>query len=375
MQGEFNNSASGTSMKTSAKPLRILLMSSNETLRNLAPVIRHLTVGLLDEPIQTFFACPNDAESVDIPSPPIQIIRYQNPILSLFLNRSIDAIVEQIDGIGISLIHALDTDSLDIARAVSSRLDLDYIVNVYSLHLNIKHCDIRCRAILAASDPIRQALLKIRSIPTEIVHLLRPGVHQASEPTCFVKTNQSVAIIAGGSLDNYKHFTTVLEAFNLLRETHNNCIFFIVGEGPAERHLRKLANELKLTEDLTFIGYKSADEINGILRAADIYISPVPTDRVDINLLSAMAAGVPVLAAGARACDFIIDGQTALAFQPADAAEITAKLSSLLDDHDFARRLAKNALAYLKEIHSPSKMIAEILQLYRSTTASKRSAE
>ena len=376
MPSNFNNNASSnTLVKTSTKPLRLLLASSSKSLWDLAPVIRHLTVGLLDEPIQFFFTCPSDADSANIPSPPVQIIRYPKSILPIFRNKATDTIVEQIEGIGISLIHALDTDSLDITQAVSARLDLDYIVSVYSLHPNIKHCDIRCRAITAGSEPIYQNLLKIHSLPDDIIHLIRPGVHQASEPTCFVKPQQTVAIVAGGSLDDYKHFAAVLEAFYRLRETHHDCIFFIVGEGSAERHLRKLTNELKLTEDLTFIGYKSADELNGILRAADIYISPVPTDRVDINLLSAMAAGVPVVAAGARACDFIIDGHTALTFQPANSAEITEKLSSLLDDHDFARRLVQNALAHLKENHSPSKMTAEMLQLYYSITTSKRPAE
>ncbi len=377
-----NMQAGDTTTRSSPKPLRVVLVCGTETLGNLSPVIRHLTVGLLDEPIQIFLTCPIDTDTTGIPTPPVQIIRYRKSFISLLHNRSIDALLEHLSGAGISLLHALDTDALGITQKLSARLDLDYVVGVYSLAAHVRNCATptspagrRCRAILAGSQPIYQNLLKVRSIPADIVHLLRPGVHQASEPTCFVKPDNAVAIVAGGNLDDYKHFAAVLESFTRLRETHHDCIFFLVGQGPAERHLRELSAKLNLVEDLTFVGYLGPDEINGILRAADIFLSPRPTDRVEINLLSAMAAGVPVLAAGAKACDFIIDGQTALTFQPGDASEITAKVTALLDDHAFAQNLAKTALEYLKENHSPSRMTAQILRLYHSVINKNRPAE
>ncbi|GAG43336.1 unnamed protein product, partial [marine sediment metagenome] len=114
------------------------------------------------------------------------------------------------------------------------------------------------------------------------------------------------------------------------------------------------------------------EQLNGILRAADIFISPAPSKRLEIELLSAMAAGVPVLAAGAEAPDFIIADETALIFSPGDAAGLADRLAMLMDDHAAAQRLAENALAYLRENHSPAKMVSQLIDLYHQITGKKR---
>ena len=124
--------------------------------------------------------------------------------------------------------------------------------------------------------------------------------------------------------------------------------------------------------NLTFVERQSPEQLNGILRAADIFISPAPSERLEIELLSAMAAGVPVLAAGAEASDFIIAEETALTFAPGDAVELADKLAALMDDHAAATNLAEAALAHLRENHSPAKMVAQLIDLYRTVAGKKR---
>ena len=161
----------------------------------------------------------------------------------------------------------------------------------------------------------------------------------------------------------------MLVAFAELRQTQRECVFFLIGNGRAEKSIRKLAEKLGLLGDLTFVDRTEPDELTGILRAADIFVSPAPSHRVDIGLLAAMAGGVPVLAAAGGAADFLIPDRTSLTFPAGDAAELTVKLEALLDDRAAARGLAENALAHLRENHSPARMIQQLAEFYRGIAA------
>jgi glycosyltransferase involved in cell wall biosynthesis len=229
-----------------------------------------------------------------------------------------------------------------------------------------------CRAVAAASEPIRQRLLDSHVGPEEMIHLLRPGVHQAGEATCFTDPSHATAIIAGGDFSKYSPFATVLKAFAKLQKQQRDCVFFIVGDGPGETRIRHLAEKLNLMANLTFVDRQGADALKGILRAADIFISPTPSNRLEIELLSAMAAGVPIISAGAKACDFIIPNETALTYQSGNISDLTDKLAALMDNHSASKELAEKALAHLRENHSPAKMVRQLIDLYYAVTKKKR---
>jgi glycosyltransferase involved in cell wall biosynthesis len=210
-----------------------------------------------------------------------------------------------------------------------------------------------------------------RAVPPDLVHLLRPGTHPARRATCFIDPKHAVAIVAAGSLASYRPFAATLEAFAELKAGRRECVFFLVGNGRYEHALRRLAMKLGLMSELTFVDRQSPEQLTGILRAADVFIAPAPSDRVEMELLASMAAGVPVLAAGAEAADFVIPDRTALTFSAGDSAELTVKLSALLDDRAAARELAEAALAHLREHHSPAKTVGQLAELYRALSAEK----
>jgi glycosyltransferase involved in cell wall biosynthesis len=202
-----------------------------------------------------------------------------------------------------------------------------------------------------------------------MVHLLRPGVYPARNATCFVNPNYAPAVVAAGQFSDLEPFAAVLEAFSRLNKGGGEAVFFMIGNGRRERQLRRLAERMGLLTELTFVDRANQENLTEILRAADIFISPLGRRRVDVELLSAMAAGTPVLAAGAEACDFVIPDQTALTFTAGDAEAIGDRLKMLLADRAFARQLAENALAHLREHHSPARIAGELTKAYLAEAA------
>ncbi len=354
------------------RPVRVALIAGTETLRNLGPVVRHLIVGLLEEPMAVTLVCPAGADSEHLPEPLVQTIRYSPSRLAFLRGRSLEAPAEQLQAANVALLHALDVDALEATSLLAKRLDLDYLVSFYCLPSHFHPGQAHCQALLAASEPIRRALLTARAAPQDMVHLVRPGIYQARQATCFIDPRRAVSIVAAGEIDSLRPFQAVLETFAGLRQAQRDCVYFLIGNGRAEADVRRLAERLGLLAELTFVDRTRPGELTGILKAADIFISPAPAGRVDVELLEAMAAGVPVLVAADGLADFVIPDRTALSFPPGDAPELTVKLKALLDDRVAARGLAEAALAHLREHHSPAKMASQVAGIYRAILSRAR---
>jgi len=345
------------------------LVAGTETLDHLGSVARHLIVGVLDEVIPVSLICPESAALPGVPAPPVEVVRYGPMRWPLLRRRSLEALLQALAGSAPALLHALDTDALALTRQLAVGLDVNYVVGVLSLARAVRATDPRCRRLLAGSEPIRRHLLATHAASEEVIRLLRPGIHPAKRATCFIDPQHAVAIVAAGALDTFQPFAAVLEAFAQLKAAGRECVFFLVGNGRCERQLRRLAERRGLMGDLTFVDRQTPEQLTGILRAADVFISPAPSRRLEMELLASMAAGVPVLAAGAEAADFIIPDRTALTFTPGDSAELTVKLAALLDDRAAAREMAEAALAHLREHHSPARTASRLAELYRAVAA------
>ena len=347
------------------RPLRVGLVAGAGTLARLGPAVRHLVVGLLDEPMHVTMVLPDSAGTPDVPSPPVQIIRYLPARLSFFRNRLIDSLAEAMSGAGVGLLHALDGEALGLVRGLSPRMEVSYLVSVLGPRQELPVGDARCRGVLAASEPILQAIRDSGDVGPETLRLLRPAIHQAHKAACFIDPTHTPAVVAAGPFDQVPPFAAVLEAMAALREERRGCVFFVVGSGPAEAPLRRQAQKLRLMDELTFVDRRASEPIGDILKAADLFISPVPSQEVEIELLSAMAAGVPVVTAGSEASDFVIPDRTALTFPTGQAAPLAAALRRLLDDRAAARNLAENALDHLRDHHSPARMAGRLAEMYR----------
>ena len=357
--------AAANSAGAPAKAAHVALVAGSQTRDDLGVVLRHLVVGLLDVPMPVSLICPAGMDLQKLPVPPLRVIEYGPARMSFLRRRMAEALTGQLDSAGVGLLHALDGSALPLTRQLAAEADLAYVAGACSLKHDVRAGDHRCRFLLAASAPIERMLVESHAAPAEMIRRLRPGVHQARSATCFINPNHATAIIASGRLDRPEPFAAVLEAFDQLRQAQRECVFFLIGSGRAQARLRRLAEKLQLMEDLTFVDRQEPAQLAGILRAADIFISPAQTQRLDVELLTAMAAGVPVLTAEAPAADFVIEDRTALVFPAGDSAELTVKLFSLLEDRAAARSLAEAALAYLREHHSPAKMVEQLVQLYQ----------
>ncbi len=108
---------------------------------------------------------------------------------------------------------------------------------------------------------------------------------------------------------------------------------------PHEDELRARARELGVADDVRFLGWVSAEQLEGLYAAAACFVFPSLAEGFGLPILEAMSRGVPVACSGQGALAEVA-GDAALLFDPRSEAGIRQAVQRLVDDRDEARRLA-----------------------------------
>lgn len=127
-----------------------------------------------------------------------------------------------------------------------------------------------------------------------------------------------------------------------------NALLVIAGDGPIREELENQAADMKT--EVLFLGSKPHDELRTIYASADIFAAPFITARnggqegLGIVLLEAMASGLPVVANRSGGIPQLIrDGENGLLCEEKNCAELTEKLTLLLENESLRQRLVKNS--------------------------------
>jgi glycosyltransferase involved in cell wall biosynthesis len=136
-------------------------------------------------------------------------------------------------------------------------------------------------------------------------------------------------LVTAGRLVPYKGFEYLLRAMSDVNGT-----LLLIGKGPLQLHLEKVAEEAGVRDRVHFLGY--VDEVEPYLHAADLFVMPSITRAESFGLvqLEAMAAGVPVVNTEIASAvpEVSRNGETGITVPPADAAALAAAIRILLED-------------------------------------------
>jgi glycosyltransferase involved in cell wall biosynthesis len=144
------------------------------------------------------------------------------------------------------------------------------------------------------------------------------------------------------------------------------------GEEDYERELRGLAADLGVAGRVDFTGF--VEDVPAVLESLDVLVhtsvTPEPFGQV---IVEGMAAGVPVVAAGAGGPREIIEhGRTGLLYEPGDSAALAAVLRSLAGDAALRDRLAQAGRERSADF-SPADTAARLRAIYESVLAGRAS--
>ena len=198
------------------------------------------------------------------------------------------------------------------------------------------------------------------------IHVVYSGLD--SKPLGLSTTSETVNlnIISVGRPHWVKGYPYALDTCKLLKEKNIPFRYTIIGAAPDLElvyHVKDLdlSNEVSLTQPLTF------NEVQKLVRQADVLVLPSVKEGIANVVLEAMALGTLVLSTDCGGMDEVIaDGENGYLVpvrDPKALAERLVHISSLTQDQKAV--LLSNAQATIEQQHTSLKMIHDMEALYQ----------
>ena len=171
-----------------------------------------------------------------------------------------------------------------------------------------------------------------------------------------------------GQLNWKKNLRRILEAAALV-DTDFRLV--LAGQGPHEKEIRKLAEDLGLAEKTVFTGHLTdRDALNGLFARASLFLFPSIYDNAPMVVREAAAMGTPaVVVRGSSAAEAVRDGESGFLCDD-DSADLARVIRAALADP--ARLEAVGARAK-ETIPIPwSELVDQVVERYREIVERKR---
>lgn len=164
-------------------------------------------------------------------------------------------------------------------------------------------------------------------------------------------------VLCAGRLVPRKGQDMLIRALTQVRRSVPGATVLLVGGGPHESRLKRLATAEGVADGVIFAGGRPHEAMPDFFAAADVFAMPCRTRRAGMEVeglgivyLEAAAAGLPILVGDSGgAPDTVRDGETGHVVDGRDPAQIAERLVSLLTDKAASAEMGAKGRAWVSE--------------------------
>lgn len=235
----------------------------------------------------------------------------------------------------------------------------------------------RCDCVIAPSAGVAARLRaqgvrsRIEVLPTAAVEV---GRFASLDPSWvrgeFGLPPGTPLLVTASRLGKEKSVDLVLRAFAQVI-ARRDAVLLVVGGGPEEPALRRLAGQLHLGSRVAFAGQQPHRRTLECIAAADLFLYGSGTETQGLVIVEAMAAGVPAVAVNAGGvAEAVRQGITGF-LVPASGAALAEKVIHLLDNAALRRTMAARAKEAAQEFALPA-LTRRLVEIYQSLLPARR---
>jgi glycosyltransferase involved in cell wall biosynthesis len=209
--------------------------------------------------------------------------------------------------------------------------------------------------IIAVSDFVSTDIQReLRVPPSKIDVIPIPSV----EPSMFEMAEETVddpslfsdpVIISLGHMFEHKDQQTLVRAFARVR-SDRPVRLLMIGDGPLRSTLERLASDLGVSEDVSFLGFQKNPF--KFLARAQVFVSPSASEGFDVSQVEAMACGLPVVVTDAPRFQAVTHGVNGLVVPPNNPEEMGRAILRMLEDEELIQTVVAAAMGFAEGLTS-----------------------
>jgi len=236
--------------------------------------------------------------------------------------------------------------------------------------------------IITVSEAVREfAIAKIGIRPDKLITIYNgvdlsefsqsPNSKGTEEAKRELGINPSCMVVGTvGHLEKEKGCEYLLQAAAQVSAQDGNVTFLLVGDGSQRAKLENLAEDLSISSNVIFMGYRT--DVPRILSVMDIFVLPSLYEGLPNALLEAMAACRPVVATQVGGIpEVVADGETGILVPQRDPGALARAICVLLEHRERAREMGIAGRKQVEKLFSVEKMIAKTEALYEELVKEK----
>lgn len=267
------------------------------------------------------------------------------------------------------LVHVQQRSALPLGQWLARSLERPLVLSVHD-YLGPKEQLVIdpawLKRVIAVSESVRAELIERIPVIAELVTVIHSGVDAPPAETLREPFSHAHTPVVGtaGPLEAAKGLHFFLRAIPRVLGAHRPVEFLVAGAGPEEYNLRRLADDLGVTEFLTFV--PNVFDLSTSLMAMDVYCLPSLKQGLGTIMLEAMVRAKPVIASRVGGVYGVIrDGETGLLVPPSDSEALAERIVELLRNPERARAIGRAARARVAAEYPVSRMVEQTVRVYR----------
>jgi glycosyltransferase involved in cell wall biosynthesis len=220
----------------------------------------------------------------------------------------------------------------------------------------------RVDVMIAVSEEVKRSLMWYQPSYVDKIVVLYNGVELPKDIEH--RAHEGRTILSVGSLTPKKAQDVLLDAFAPVSKDFPNANLRLVGDGVLKDKLQSRAQQLGISDRVSFLGNKNFNEVQEEYRGADMFVLSSDQEGCPNVLLEAMSFGVASISTRVGAVpEIIMDGENGLIVPRRDPTKLAEAMGSLLSDAAVREKLGAAGRTRVQDAFAEEKHLVRLKEL------------
>lgn len=160
----------------------------------------------------------------------------------------------------------------------------------------------------------------------------------------------------------------LIKAFSIAMKKNKDKILKlkIVGEGTQKKYLKKLVSELKINDNVEFLGFLTGNDLVEAYNSFDIAAFPSKSESFGVAAIEAQACGLPVIVSDVSGLlETTKPGESSIVCKVKNIDSLAQCIDKLVNDDKLRISMGQNGIRYVHEFYDVNNNFDYIIELYK----------